>query len=192
MRMSVKACPEFGGIIQVCWGDSGHFFTRCVILAFLCVAPRQHRRMSWDYDPVGQLLFTQHLPGGWHQPGVVIRVVLWQRPRGAQQRDAVPVWLGGEKRGPALVLTLVYGVRERLALALGEQHNAEHGEDGKGGKDDLVQEVAAVVLKLHQRGGGHADAARGQHQAEASTADRGELERGQGEQLDLFDEAKVK
>lgn len=83
------------------------------------------------------------------------------------------MWSGGEKRGPALVLTLADGVWERLALALGQQHDAEDGEDGEGGKDDLVQEVAAVVLELHQRGGGHADAARGQHQAEAPAAERG-------------------
>lgn len=96
--------------------------------------------------------------------------------------------LDGEKRGPALVLALVYGVWERLALALREQQDAEDGEHGEGGKDQLVEEVAPVVLELHQRGSGHADAARGQNQPEASTAawrGRGTSEKGQGEQLDL-------
>lgn len=80
---------------------------------------------------------------------------------------------GGEKRRPALVLALVYGVWERLALALREQQDAEDGEHGEGGEDELVEEVAPVVLELHQRGSGHADAARGQYQTEASTAARG-------------------
>lgn len=171
--MSVEVRPELGGIIQVCREDSGHVFSRCVILTFLCVAARQQRRVSWDSDPVGQFLSTQHLPGGGHQAGVVIRGVVGQRPRGTQQRDAVSVWSGEEKRGSALVLALVHGVGEGLAFALRQQHNAEDREDGEGGKDDLVQEVAAVVLQLHHGGGGHAHAARSQHQAEASTAARG-------------------
>ena len=170
-----------------CWGkpcagrDNSNLFKSFrpfLILAFLRVAPWQQRWViiiTWVCDPVGQLLFAQHLPGGGHQAGVVIRVVLRQRPRGEEQRDAVPVWSGGHKRGPALALALVYGVWEWLALALGEQHNAEDGEDGEGGKDDLVQEVAAVVLQLHQRRGGHADTACGKHQAEASAAGRGRV-----------------
>lgn len=85
---------------------------------------------------------------------------------------------GGEERGSALVLALGDGVRERLAFALGEQQDAEHGEHGEGGEDDLVEEVAAVVLELHQGGSGHADAARGQHQAEASAAARGGIREG--------------
>lgn len=36
----------------------------------------------------------------------------------------------------------------------------------------MVQEVAAVVLELHQGGGGHADTTSRQHQAEAAAPER--------------------
>ncbi len=36
----------------------------------------------------------------------------------------------------------------------------------------MVEEVAAVILKLHQGGGCHANTTRCQHQAEATTSDR--------------------
>lgn len=76
MRMTVDVRPEDGGIIRVCGEDSGHFLSQGVILTFLCLAPRQQRRVSWDCDPVGQILFTQHFPGGRHQSRIVIGVVL--------------------------------------------------------------------------------------------------------------------
>lgn len=189
MRMTVEVNPEDGGVTRARGAGSGHFLS----LAFLGVGPGQQRRVSWDGDPVGQSLFTQHLPGGRHQARVVIGVVLRQRRRGVQQRQAVPVGSGGEKRGPALVLALGHGVRERLAFALGEQQDAEHGEHGEGGEDDLVEEVAAVVLELHQGGSGHADAARRQDQAEAPAAARGG--RGgvrEGSESDPFHETTMK
>lgn len=36
----------------------------------------------------------------------------------------------------------------------------------------MVEEVATVILELHQGGGGHADTTRCQHQAEAAASDR--------------------
>lgn len=36
----------------------------------------------------------------------------------------------------------------------------------------MVEEVAAIVLELHQGGGRHANTTRCQHEAEASTSDR--------------------
>lgn len=149
----------------------------------------QQRGVSWRSHLVGQSIFSQHPPGGRHQAGVVVRVVLGHPGPRAQQRQAVPVAAGQEERRPALVLSLLQGVGEGLAFALREQHDAEHGEDGEGGEDDVVEEVSAVVLELHQRGGGHADAACCQHQTQTTSSD-GREEREETEWLKEQEERK--
>lgn len=94
------------------------------------------------------------------------------RPR-AQQRQTVSVRLGQEERRSSLALAVLQGVRQRLPFALRQKHDAEHGEDGERGEDDVVQEVAAVILELHEGRGGHANAARCQHQTETAASDHG-------------------
>jgi len=74
-------------------------------------------------------------------------------------------------------LALLQGVWERLAFAFRQEHYAEDGEDSEGGEDHMVEKVAAVILELHQGGGGHANTTSCQHQAEATASGREMKER---------------
>lgn len=143
-----------------------HDFSLCLVLSV-----EQQGGGSRSCGPVRQIIFSQHPPGGGHQAGIVVGVVLGLGGPRAQQRQVVSVGAGQEEGRAPLALALLQGVRERLAFALGQQHDTEHREYGEGGEDHVVQEVAAVVLELHQGGGGHADAAGRQHQAEAAATD---------------------
>lgn len=143
----------------------------CLIFPLLCVAVRQQRWNIWPSDPVRQIILGQHLPGGRNQAGIIVRIVLGHlRPR-AQQRQTVSVRLGKEERRSSLALAILQGVRQRLPFALRQEHDAEHGKDCEGGEDDVVQEVAAVILELHEGRGGHANAACCQHQTETAASD---------------------
>lgn len=80
-----------------------------------------------------------------------------------------------------MALALCQGVWEWLAFAFGQEHYAEDGEDGEGREDDVVEEVATIILEFHQGGGSHANTTCRQHQTKATTSDR-EQEEEQGKE----------
>ena len=73
---------------------------------------------------------------------------------------------------PGEALTIGQALRQRLATRLWQQQQADDAQQGAAGEEDVVQEVALLVVELHDRGGEHAEAGAGQHQAQASTPKR--------------------
>lgn len=120
-------------------------------------------------EPVRHCVLGEHLPGGAEQAWVVFRVVLRRRMVAAEQWEIISLSPGVEERRPAQTLSVFQRVGQGLALALGQQHDAEHGEYSERGEHHVVQEVATVVLQLHQWRCGCAHAARSHHQTQSAT-----------------------
>ena len=109
-----------------------------------------HRRQSGSHGRRGA-------PGGremqWRvvDPRVVpVRLgeeqVLLPRPDEGLAGEALPI-------GQAL--------RQGLSARLGQQQQADDAQQGAAGEDDVVQEVALLVVQLHDRRGQHAEAGAG-------------------------------
>lgn len=75
---------------------------------------------------------------------------------------------------PGEGLSVGQALGQGLAPRLGEQQQADDAQQRAAGEDHVVQEVALLVVQLHDGGGEHAEAGAGQDQAQASTpAQRG-------------------
>lgn len=112
-------------------------------------------------------IFGEHLFGGADETGIVIPVVLGAVRLCAQQGWVVPVHAREEERRTPLPLSVFQGVRQRFVFALWQQHDAQDGENSKGGEDHVMQEIAAVILQLHQRRRSHSHAAGGHDQTQS-------------------------
>lgn len=72
---------------------------------------------------------------------------------------------------PGVALSVCQGLREGLVARLGQQEDADDADECATGKDDVVEEIALLVMELHDGGGEHAEASAGQDQAKTTTPD---------------------
>lgn len=89
----------------------------------------------------------------------------------------VPVSLGEkqvllswvEQRLTGEGLSVRHALRQGLAPGLGQQQQADDAQQGAAGEDHVVQEVAFLVVELHDGRSEHAEAGAGQDQAKSAT-----------------------
>lgn len=72
------------------------------------------------------------------------------------------------QRGAPVLLPVGQRLGQRLPLALRQQQDGEHGQQGQGGVDHVVQEVAVVVPQVHERRAEAPHAAQGQYCAHST------------------------
>lgn len=77
-------------------------------------------------------------------------------------------------------------LRQRLAPRLRQQQQADDAQQGAAGEDHMMQEVAFLVVQLHDGRSEHAEAGARQDQAETSTPAQGEKKREQSSVSDKF------
>lgn len=66
-------------------------------------------------------------------------------------------------------LSISQALRQGLAPRLGQQQQADDAQQGAAGEDHVMQEVALLVVELHDGCGEHAEAGACQDQTQAST-----------------------
>lgn len=76
-----------------------------------------------------------------------------------------------KERLPSVALAISQGLREGLVARLRQQENADDADEGAASEDDVVKEVALLIVELHNGGGEHAKAGAGQDQAQTATPD---------------------
>lgn len=92
-----------------------------------------------------------------------------------QQRHIVPP--PPAQRGASVLLPVGQRLGQRLPLALRQQQDGQHSQQGKRGVDHVVQEVAIMVSQVNERGAEAAHAAQGEHSAHtAAPADTAPLQ----------------
>lgn len=78
------------------------------------------------------------------------------------QQEALFSRLPRGKEGLASVaLAVSQGLREGLVACLGEQKNADDADESAAGKDDVVKEVALLIVELHDGSRQHAESGAG-------------------------------
>lgn len=89
---------------------------------------------------------------------------------GLGQQEALFSRLPWGKKGlPGVALAISQGLREGLIARLGQQENADDANEGAAGKDDMVKEVALLIVELHDGSSQHAEASTGQDQTKTTT-----------------------
>lgn len=76
-------------------------------------------------------------------------------------------WMEQSLTGEGLPVCQALG--QGLAPRLGQQQQTDDAQQGATSKDHVMQEVALLVVELHDGGGEHAEASAGQDQAQAAT-----------------------
>lgn len=96
-------------------------------------------------------------------PGVVPAAL------GLGQQEALLPGLPRVEEGLAgVALAVGQGLGERLEARLGQQENADDADEGAAGEDDVVKEVALLIVELHDGSSQHAEAGARQYQADAA------------------------
>lgn len=113
---------------------------------------------------------SNYFLGGAGKAGVALGIVVHAGFVRGQERDGI---LGGleEQRRAAQAVSLSQGVREALPFGLGQQKEAEDGQDTERGEDDMEQEETGFLLEDDDGEGGSTQHADSQDQTEAGTPD---------------------
>lgn len=97
-------------------------------------------------------------------PGVVPAAL------GLGQQEVLLSRLPGEQQGlTGVALSVVQGLGERLVTRLRQKENANDANEGAAGENDVVKEIALLIVQLHDRGSEHAETSAGQYQAQTTT-----------------------
>lgn len=99
-------------------------------------------------------------------PGVVPAAV-----RLRQQKALFSGFPRRKERLTSVALAIGQGLREGLVACLRQQKNADDADQSAAGEDDVVKEIALLVVELHDGGSQHAEASAGQHQTQTTTPD---------------------
>lgn len=67
-----------------------------------------------------------------------------------------------------VALAVSQGLGERLETRLGQQENADDADKGAAGEDDVVKEIALLIVELHDGSSQHAEPGARQYQADAT------------------------
>lgn len=70
---------------------------------------------------------------------------------------------GGKERLPGVALPVCQSLWEGLVTRLGQQENADDADESAAGENNVVKEVALLIVQLHYGSGQHAKASAGQH-----------------------------
>lgn len=97
---------------------------------------------------------TQHLLSGGDEAGIAVGVV-GPSPRMRCEQGYVVLAMTGspEEWRTALALAIPHRVWQRPVAALRKKHHAQHGQNGEGGKDHVMQEKTTAVVDVHEGGG---------------------------------------
>lgn len=89
---------------------------------------------------------------------------------GLRQQEALfSGFPGREERLAGVALAVGEGLGQRLVARLGQQENADDADESAAGEDNVVEEVALLVVQLHDGRGQHAEAGAGEDQAQPAT-----------------------
>lgn len=82
----------------------------------------------------------------------------------------------GKERLTSVALAVGQGLREGLVACLWQQENADDADKSAAGKDNVVKEIALLIVELHDGRRQHAETGAGQDQAQPTTpAMRGKM-----------------
>lgn len=95
-------------------------------------------------------------------PGVI--------PVALGEEEVLLPWMEQSLTGEGLPIRQALG--QGLAPRLGQQQQTDDAQQGATSKDHVMQEVALLVVELHDGGGEHAEASAGQDQAQASAPEQ--------------------
>lgn len=113
---------------------------------------------------VGRGVVRQPVPcSGGSRCFVEARVVL---ELGVGEQEGLLPLLVRQERLPCVVLPIGNVLRQVLVPALRQQEDADDADERAAGEDDMVQEVAFLVVQLDDRCCQHAEARAGQHQSQ--------------------------
>lgn len=85
-----------------------------------------------------------------------------------QQEALLPGLPQREKRLSSVALAVGQGLGEGLKARFGQQENADDADESAAGKNDMVQEIALLVVELHNGRRQQAEAGAGQDQAQTT------------------------
>lgn len=88
-----------------------------------------------------------------------------------QQEALFPRFPRGKKRLASVAFAIRKGLREGPVACLGQQENADDADESAAGKNNVVKEVALLIVQLHDRCSQHAEASTSQDQAQTTTPD---------------------
>lgn len=77
----------------------------------------------------------------------------------------------GEQRLASVALAVSQGLGEWLVACLRQQENANDADESAAGKNDVVKEIALLIVEFHDGCSQHAEASAGQDQAQTTTPD---------------------
>lgn len=97
-------------------------------------------------------------------PGVVPAAL-----RLGQQEALFSRFPRGEERLTSVALAISQGLGEGLVACFGQQENAYDTDESAAGKDNVVKEIALLIVELHDGCSQHAEAGTGQDQAQTTT-----------------------
>lgn len=89
----------------------------------------------------------------------------------AQQKALFPRSAWVQEGLPGVALAICQGLWEGLVPRLGQQENADDADERAAGKDDVVEEIALLVVELHDGSGEHAEASASQDQTDTTAPD---------------------
>lgn len=87
----------------------------------------------------------------------------------SQQEALFPRLPRGEERLASVALAVSQGLGEGLVTGLWQQENADDADESAAGEDDVVKEIALLIVELHDGGCQHAEAGAGEDQAQTAT-----------------------
>lgn len=70
----------------------------------------------------------------------------------------------------SVALAISQGLREGLVSCFGQQENADDANKSAAGEDNVVKEVALLIVELHDGSSQHAETSTGQDQAQTTTS----------------------
>lgn len=73
-----------------------------------------------------------------------------------------------EKGLTGVALAISQGLREGLIARLRQQENADDADESAAGKDNMMKEIALLIVELHDGRSQHAKASTGQDQAKTT------------------------
>lgn len=109
--------------------------------------------------------------------GVVPAAVRW-----VQQR-----FPRGKQRLTGVVLGISQGLGEWLIARFRQQENADDTDESAAGKNDMMKEIALLVVEFHDGCSKHAKASTGQNQAQTTTPDHSGSDLGTEEDAQVAD-----
>lgn len=129
------------------------------------------RRNSQINSRGGSGLHGGHCGGGrFVERGIMHSGVVPAALRLGQQEALLSGFPRGKQRLTSVALPISKGLREGLVACLRQQKNADDADKSAAGKYNVVEEIAFLIVELHDWGSQHAETSTGQDQAQTTTS----------------------